>query len=561
MAGLPETQYAVQLVGPDKLLLNTAKPLAAPGPHQFLCRVEAVGLCFSDLKLLKQFSSHVRKGPVTGGIGRRVLDQIPSYVPGTAATVPGHEAVVRVAAAGPAVKGFAAGRRYLVQTDYRWLPTAGSNAAFGYNFEGALQEYTLMDERVITSPGGESMLLDVSEGLSAAAAALVEPWACVENAYRSRQRRSVRPGGRMAVVADAPVEAGLFSAFFERFRRPAAVTWVSPSRPPRLGITFTRADSVAALDDGGFDDAVYLGSAADTIEVLFAKLRQGGILNIALCGGAVGRKVRVPVGRVHYGGLRVTGTVSCDPAASMESIPQSGQIRRGDTVAVTGAAGPMGMMHVVRSICLGPDALPSAVYAVDVDDRRLSILEQVAGPMAEGRGVFYRGVNRGGEALRQPVDYAVVCAPEPALVSEAVEAARAGGIVNIFAGIPDTVDAELDLDGYIRKGLYLVGTSGSLLEDMKAVLARVESGMLNTNVSVAAVCGLAGAIDGIRAVEKRLVAGKIVVYPACRKLGLVRLGDMAARIPQVASHLADGPAGWTKAAEERLLQLYGQSHS
>jgi NADPH:quinone reductase-like Zn-dependent oxidoreductase len=40
--------------------LNIAKPVIPPGPHQILCRVEAVGLCFSDLKLLKQFSSHAR---------------------------------------------------------------------------------------------------------------------------------------------------------------------------------------------------------------------------------------------------------------------------------------------------------------------------------------------------------------------------------------------------------------------------------------------------------------------------------------------------------------------
>jgi len=561
MAFLPETQYAVQLVGPDELLLNTSKPITEPGPHQVLCRVEAVGLCFSDLKLLKQFSDHVRKGPITGGMDRGVLARIPSYVPGVSPTVPGHEAVVRIAAMGPGVKSLVCGRRYLVQTDYRWLPTAGSNAAFGYNFEGALQEYTLMDERVITSPGGESLLLEVSESLSAAAAALVEPWACVENAYRSVQRRSIRPGGRMAVVSEARVDAGLFSAFLKRFGRPAVAMWVSRRPPPGFGIDLKRVDSIAALEDGAFDDVVYFGSGAAAIEALFAKLRPGGILNIVLCGGAVGGRVHVPVGRVHYGGMRITGTPSCDPAASMDRIPAGVRIRRGDTVAVVGAAGPMGMMHVVRNVCLPPDELPSAVYAVDIDDRRLSFLAKVAGPMAEKRGVLYRGFTRAGEVLRQGLDYAVVCAPEPVLVADAVAGARKGGIINIFAGIPAKVGAKIDLDSYLRKGLYLVGTSGSVLEDMKAVLARVESGLLDTNVSVAAVSGLAGAIDGIRAVEKRLVAGKIVVYPDCKELGLVRIGDMAAEMPEVASELAGGAAGWNKAAEQRLLRLYGCGHS
>ena len=54
MAGLPKRQYAVQLVGPDELFFNDSKEVVEPGPHQIVGRVEAVGLCFSDLKLLKQ---------------------------------------------------------------------------------------------------------------------------------------------------------------------------------------------------------------------------------------------------------------------------------------------------------------------------------------------------------------------------------------------------------------------------------------------------------------------------------------------------------------------------
>ncbi|RPJ25108.1 MAG: alcohol dehydrogenase, partial [Planctomycetaceae bacterium] len=146
-ANIPDKQYAVQLVGPDQLTLNKAKEVFRPGPHQILAKVEVVGLCFSDLKLLKQFTGHVRKGPVVEGVDLDILKDIPSYVPDAAPTVPGHETVVRIVAVGPDVERHKPGERYLVQTDYRWLRTATSNAAFGYNFEGALQEYVLMDER------------------------------------------------------------------------------------------------------------------------------------------------------------------------------------------------------------------------------------------------------------------------------------------------------------------------------------------------------------------------------------------------------------------------------
>ena len=98
---------------------------------------------------------------------------MPNYVPGDKPTVPGHETVVRIVKVGPKVTRFKVGERYLVQTDYRWLPTANSNSAFGYNFEGALQEYVLVDERVITAPDGESMLIPAPEDLSASAIALV----------------------------------------------------------------------------------------------------------------------------------------------------------------------------------------------------------------------------------------------------------------------------------------------------------------------------------------------------------------------------------------------------
>ena len=92
-----------------------------------------------------------------------------------------------------------------MQTDYRWLPTASSNAAFGYNFEGALQEYVLMDERVITSPEGDSMMIPASEKLSASAIALVEPWACVEDSYAAKDRTTLKEGGKMLVVTEEGV--------------------------------------------------------------------------------------------------------------------------------------------------------------------------------------------------------------------------------------------------------------------------------------------------------------------------------------------------------------------
>ena len=82
--------------------------------------------------------------------------------------------------------------------------TASSNAAFGYNFEGALQEYVVLDERVIIDPDtGERFLIPVSDGPSASAVALIEPWACVEAAYAWGERSTLKAGGRLLVVVAA----------------------------------------------------------------------------------------------------------------------------------------------------------------------------------------------------------------------------------------------------------------------------------------------------------------------------------------------------------------------
>src|SRR5208282_1119081 len=133
--------------------------------------------------------------------------------------------------------------------------------------------------------------------------------------------------------------------------------------------------------------------------------------------------------------------------------------------------------------------------------------------------------------LTDKFDYIVLMAPVPALVVQAVQDAAPGAIINIFAGIPADKTAEIDLDAYVEKQLYFIGTSGSTLDDMKLVLRKVVSRQIDTNLSVAAVSGLDGAIDGIRAVEKNLMPGKILVYPSCRGLKLTPLTELGASLP------------------------------
>ncbi|MGD0410598.1 MAG: alcohol dehydrogenase catalytic domain-containing protein [Verrucomicrobiota bacterium] len=530
-APIPSQQRAVQLVGPGQLRMNPSKAVFEPGPDQVLGRVEVVGLCFSDLKLLKQFSAHARKSSITAGLDPRLLREMPNYVPGDQPTVPGHETVIRIVQTGGNVKRHKTGERYLVQTDYRWLPTAQSNSAFGYNFEGALQEYVLLDERVITAPDGDSMLLPVPEDLSSSALALVEPWACVEDSYAEKQRQTLKNGGRMIVVGERLVDKSR--------------VWSLPGRPKTTA--FTTADKIAELADAAFDDVIYFGSNRATVEKLFPKVAAGGLFNIVQAGGKFGRPVVSQVGRVHYGGIRVVGATGRDPAAALSAIPATAEIRPNDNINILGAAGPMGTMHVIRDLCQGVPGV--TVFAGDVSDERLAVLQKLAEPVAARNHLTFRPYHPSKDKPPGPFHYIVLMAPVPALVVQAVQDAAPGGIINIFAGIPADKTAELDLDAYIEKQLYFIGTSGSVLNDMKQVLAKVVSRRLDTNLSVAAVSGLDGAIDGIRAVEQNLMPGKILVYPSCRGLKLTPLAELAGSVP-----LSDGH--WNKQAEEALLKQF-----
>jgi len=508
---IPEKQRAVELVGPDQLRINESKEVFRPGPHQILCRVEVCGLCFSDLKLLKQFSGHARKSEVKAGIDEKALLEMPNYVPGEKPAVPGHETVVRIVTVGPKVTRFKAGERYLVQTDYRWLPTTNSASAFGYNFEGALQEFVLVDERVITAPDGESMLIPAPEDLPASAIALCEPWACVEDAYVERQRRVIKPGGTCLIVGDGEVVA------------PHAVR----AKP-------------GALPAGMFDDVIYFGSDPAVVEKLFANVGTNGLLVIAQGGKKFGRPVVTAIGRVHYGGIRIVGTTGSKVADALAGIPATAEIRSRDKINIIGAAGPMGTMHVIRDLCQGVAGV--TVFAGDLNNERLASLQRLAEPLARKNRVTLRPYNPSKDKLSDKFNYIVLMAPVPALVAQAVKDAAPRAIINIFAGIPANVTGEIDLDAYVEKQCYFIGTSGSTLDDMKAVLAKVKARTLDTNLSVAAVAGLDGAIDGIHAVERNLMPGKIIVYPSVKGLKLTPITQII------------GDRQWDAKAEQELLE-------
>lgn len=544
MTQIPTTQHAIQYVGKDQIVHNTSKPVDPVGPTQLLLKVEACGICFSDTKLLHQFDEHPRKVKVIAGLTPEELAEVPSYAPGAEPTVPGHEPVCRVVAVGSDVQHYAVGDRVLVQADWKHMRTPTSNGSFGYSFEGALQEYVVVDER-ITWRDGEDFLIRVSEGPTSAQVGLIEPWATVENAYAWKERQTRKAGGDLLVVAEAGASVPSLTAG----PRPGTAVVVGASAEA-LGVAAEAAASVEDLTGRQFDDILYFGTDAGTIEKLGELLGTKGVLAVMLGGGSINRRVSVDMGRIHYDFIRFVGTTGTDPDAAYARIPVGTEVRDDDRMLVIGAAGPMGLMHTMRAVVLGKSGL--SIDCSDVSDDRLAHLAEVVGPVAETRGVPVRFINSTSEALEGGYTYVTVMVPSTALLAQGVDLAGEGAIVNLFAGLPAGTHGDVDFQGMIERGVFLAGTSGSDIADMRTVLNKIENGDYDTSISLDAVTGMVGFADAIQSVMDRTSGGKIMVYPTLPDLPLIRLVDMPEKLPAVAAKLRDGI--WTREAEEELLK-------
>lgn len=182
---IPATMWALRLYGAglERLVLERV-PVPRPGAGEYLVRVDAVGICASDYKLVIQGEVHSR-------LRGRDLAAEP--------TTPGHEVVFTIVRAGPDMDTSRVGRRYTVQPDivYQGVPMA-----YGYRLPGGLRQYHLIGPEILTG----HYLLDIDPSLGHAQVALAEPWACVYFAYEHhRPTKSVRPGGVTWCIGAGPL--------------------------------------------------------------------------------------------------------------------------------------------------------------------------------------------------------------------------------------------------------------------------------------------------------------------------------------------------------------------
>jgi len=539
--------------GPDTL------PLPTPKDNEVLVRVDAIGVCFSDVKLITQGSNHPR---ITG---RDIVND---------PVTPGHEVSLTVVKSGSKwAESYKPGSRYIVQADVFYK---GASVAYGYVLPGGMQQYGIISEAILDGDEG-SYLIPMQPNTGYAEAALVEPWTCVVAAYRICPRKTLKPGGVTLVVgiedADYTISSEACSAgapsklilagVSDKFK--AAICNCGSCSAEIIETGKLTADAIKPLaqertGEHGFDDIIVLGSPdADLVEALSENLGKHSIMAI-LADKPISRPVKIDVGRVHYDYIDYIGTKSHEVAEAY-SASRDSEVKPGGAAWFIGAAGPMGQMHVQRAVMMNGG--PSKILCSDVDNARLNYLKSGVEATALAKGielVFINPMEAGDAGLRKAIadmtngngfDDIVVLAPVAALISAAVEHLAKGGLMNIFAGVPKGTIATMDLSGSYMQGSRFVGSSGSKAKDMVDTLALTEAHELPTRDSMAAVGGIDAMADGVRAVKAAKFPGKTVIFPHI-KMPLTALTDLDKIAPNVYAKLRNGTF-WTQEAEEELL--------
>lgn len=537
-------------------------PIPEPNDDQLLVRVDAVGLCFSDVKLLKLGSKHAK-------LYDRDLAKEPTRV--------GHEASFTVIKVGKNLQSmYHRGQRLAIQPD---IYQNQRSTAYGYTIPGGLIQYHLIGPEVLDADDG-AYVLPVEEGIGYAEAALTEPWACVDAAYTQRRRLTPKKGGAMWLIGN-PDDAGSYS-FSEGLDKAAKIfiTHIPESlknlimqkkhgnaliieandlRPEKY-----RQFSEEQTEGKGFDDIILLApTSAELVSRAAELIAFRGTMNI------VGQKpldgmVEIDAGRLHYHYTAFMGTHSTDISSAYGDARNRCDLKAGGAALFVGAGGPMGQMHVQRAV-EDKDG-PELVIATEINAHRLEVLENIIKPLAKQKNKRFYGFNP--EASTKPLedfvkeknngqlaDDAVVCVPVAPLMESTARSLNPDGMLVFFAGVPVGTTIHVNLSPLFLNNMQLTGTSGSSPDDQNMIMQKTLAGKLNPNRSVAAIGGMEAAVDGLNAMMSGRYAGKILIFPQISGLPLIGLDELRDKYSQIAEALGENNL-WTAEAEKAMINVF-----
>ncbi|MGC8878728.1 MAG: zinc-dependent dehydrogenase [Anaerolineae bacterium] len=289
--------------GKDDLRLEE-RPIPPIGPGDVLLRVLRVGICGTDLRILHGAHRH--------------------YPPGVV-RIPGHEVVGEIAALGEGVSCWQVGQRVFVAPNIgcghcRQCVSGNNNrcpdySALGITIDGAFAEYVRIPAAALQQ--GNLILLD--ETVDPAAAALIEPFACV---LRGQDAVAVGAGDVVLIAGAGPI--GILHTMLARVRGATRII-VSEVWGARLSLAAAvGADRTVDVTQEDLRQVVLAesnGAGADVVIVAApAEAAQQRALELAALGGRVNFFGGLPKDRsivsmdtnlIHYKELLVTGTTAC----------------------------------------------------------------------------------------------------------------------------------------------------------------------------------------------------------------------------------------------------------
>ena len=537
-----------------------AEAFAVPEPNddQLLVRIDCVSICFSDIKVIKQ-------GPAHPKLYNRDMRVEPTRL--------GHEVSLTVVKVGQNLQGkYHRGQRLAVQPD---IYMQGKSNAYGYTVPGGLIQYHLIGKEVLETDDG-ACLLPVDESMGYAESSVLEPWGCVMGAYTQRRRLAPKAGGSLWILGQ-PSDTSEFTCSLALKPStivltdvPASIKRIAETTGARViernGVSIADYKVLSADLTGGvgFDDVIVLNPvSAEAVGEAARHIARRGTFNLVGTRPLDGL-VRVDLGRLHYDYVAFVGTKGTDLAASYGEKRNRCELRSGGTTVFVGAGGPMGQMHVQRSLEL-PDG-PKIVVATEVSDERLQTLKDMFAPLAAKQGrtiVFFNPTTSkvsfhdfvmdltGGKGA----DDVVVSVPVAKLMEEADTIMKADGMMVLFAGVPNGTYGVVNLSNVYLSNAQYTGTSGLTIHDQTLVMDRRVAGTLSPGRSVAAIGGLPTAAEALEAVEHGRFPGKVIVFPQIQDLPLMGLKELAERLPEVAAKLGEDLM-WTGEAEEVLIEKF-----
>lgn len=522
---------------------------------ELLLEHDAVSLCFTDVKEVKFGETHPRL------IGRDLKND---------PVVPGHEVVFTVVEVGEKLKDrFHPGEIYAFQPDIKYK---GVRIPFSFAMDGAYRQFGILGKEVTDSDSG-SLLIKIPKDMPFAAAAITEPWACVEATYHEEFRNKIQDGGKLLVIASERSKEEKFEwKDCLKEHLPGSITFAGKANGLETEIEeFAKQNNISfnevSLEElenrkSEFDDIILLNANNELVNLSTKLLAPKGV--VVLVGKCTDEKVDLDLGIIHYDDIQYTGSESNNWKDAYDFEVRC-ELKKNGITMMQGSGGPMGLMHIQRALEL--ENGPSVVVATDHHDDRLEHIQDFLGPIAREKNRTLITVNEYNKEEYKKVlddvkakggfDDVVTMVAKPEAVIAAYDLLAENGVINVFSGMKRGTQGKFNaakLQG--KKRCFVLGHSGSILEDQKRIIDKFANHELNTWRSVAAIAGMNQVPDGIQAMIDSKYSGKIIIYPQVEDFPLSSLKDLKERLPQVYEKLSEGDT-WNQEAENTFLSLMG----